>query len=1752
MGRSRNVRFRTIQIILVFTLIMGSVWLPASPSAADAVSGTPGGVDAGALRLWLKADPENVTLNATSNVTVWRDSSPNGNHFVNDGSIAAISSRPKPKYQPANSGLNFQPSVGFSRSSSGSILQDINGLFGVGKSISQTSVFAVTGGVPSIDNSMIFNQELATGSLVAHIPYTNAATPGVGSVLWDSGALTSGTGTPRMTVTNQVNPSKYNLWGLHFDASPMTVGTDVYQSVTRDGKSEGQSKQARLPFVGKANGAMSLGAAAGGGSGYNGNIGEFILFTDRLTATQKRQVETYLAIKFGIGLQEGDYLSAGSSPQVVWNAAANADYRSSIAGIGKDLLGALDQQQSRSADIPTDQVVISAKQPLLDKQYLLWGDNGSTGSLPYGAEYKRLTRSWKAQNTGNVGAVQIAIPKSVIPLGGVLLTSSGSSFGNEAAYPLSLKTIQGVEYYAADVTLENGSYFTFAEKLPLVLLNSFEVWDGATPVSLNEAFAPSKTKGYEAIVSQDTGSVRVEAAATSGAVTSMTLSNYITGNIPVPILDPGHISLVPGVNKLKVNLSSGSADNSYQIDIIRKLSKGEKGKIGLNAGSVTASSYQPNTNYIPANVVDGVWGEDTASQDSRWSASGQGQWLQFDLGQSEKATYLDIAFLNARDRSSSFEILGSNDPEFTTSTILLPKRNSRSLKATDSVMQSYVLTNPSNARYLRLVGYGNSASGSSGNWNSIMEVGVYTGTAPIIEEPKDPSGPPEAGENPEVPTPELTKVKVSSAEQLQNALDQAVQGTNIELQNGNYEQNGPFVVKDKTGTVALPIRITAAEKGKAVITGNSYMHIENSQYIEVSGLVFRNGIGTAEENADRTLKDRGLEGSIMKEVHPGLELRSSSNVSILRNTFALDETGQPFRFDSASGKVWCLTAVEGSCRYGTGDTYSSGGAVYMGDTPHTNSTLMTDNGTNRHYIRVEGVSSHNRIAYNDIGPKKGFGAVVIYDGEAGKNVSEYDLIEYNYFHDIGPRVSNGLEAIRLGLSGLSLASGHVTIQNNLFDGLNAEDEIISVKSSDNIIRYNTIRNSYGGIVARHGHRNSFYGNFIIGDGKKAGMGGFRIYGNEHKIYNNYMEGLTDKVIELDGGTHDGGPDGGSSPTVKWGGSGTSEQTVSLGSLAIDNPLRVEILRGHWRQYNVQVYNNTIVNVGNKAAAFSFGGRNYQPVATQVYNNVVFSNAGTVFNEISAAQNVQASERAVYAGNLVEGTANLTNITRNINGGFEKKELKLVRSADGMIRLSAQSPAIDASKAPYITLDDMDGQIRYNTPDAGADEYMPGVAPTRRALTVTDVGPNAGQSPPVQEGDPGLSSLVLRSDSELVPGFSTNEAYYTVAIQSNVSSLTIVPKALNGTGSQITVSVDGKNRQTVISGQESQALEIAQDGSIIVIEVANPSGKNKVYTIVVHRQKVVPPSEIQLDKIQFDSAAYRMKVDETKATALSVVFQDHTESLTGASVYTTNPAVATVDERGVLRGKTLGETVVVATYKGHFATAAVSVYTDVIVGGGRHGGSSSAAAPSTQAPTASPESTATTPVSPSASTPDPAPTSQSPSLTDVKSHWAGDVIAKAIERGIVAGYPDGSFKPEEPITRLQFAAMLVRALKLKAKEQAAVFADQSEIPEWASREISAATQAGIIQGYEDHTLRPNRPINRAEMVTMLLRAFQQNVGTSNAAAFSDGNEIPQWSLPFISQAMALGVVQGRENNRFEPSHLATRAEAVIVLIRMIER
>src|SRR5690606_28560363 len=97
--------------------------------------------------------------------------------------------------------------------SGGSILQDADGLFGDGESISDASVFIIAGGISSIDNSSIFDELLMTGNFGSHIPHKGSSdtAAGKGSVYWDTGG--------RAMVHNQVFTSMYNQWGLHFNAN---------------------------------------------------------------------------------------------------------------------------------------------------------------------------------------------------------------------------------------------------------------------------------------------------------------------------------------------------------------------------------------------------------------------------------------------------------------------------------------------------------------------------------------------------------------------------------------------------------------------------------------------------------------------------------------------------------------------------------------------------------------------------------------------------------------------------------------------------------------------------------------------------------------------------------------------------------------------------------------------------------------------------------------------------------------------------------------------------------------------------------------------------------------------------------------------------------------------------------------------------------------------------------------------------------------------------------------------------------------------------------------------------------------------------------------------------------------------------------------------------------------------------------------------------------------------------------------------
>ncbi|MFI9813806.1 polysaccharide lyase 6 family protein [Saccharothrix variisporea] len=336
-----------------------------------------------------------------------------------------------------------------------------------------------------------------------------------------------------------------------------------------------------------------------------------------------------------------------------------------------------------------------------------------------------------------------------------------------------------------------------------------------------------------------------------------------------------------------------------------------------------------------------------------------------------------------------------------------------------------------------------------------------------------------------------------------------------------------------------------------------------------------------------------------------------------------------------------------------------------------------------YWVLVQGADSHhNRIDHNLFEEKHQLGNFVVVEGSETEQ-SQHDRIDHNHFRNIGPRATNDMEAVRVGRSTISRSSGFTVVEANLFENCDGDPEIVTVKSNDNIVRYNTFRNSQGTLSHRHGDRGTLQGNFFLGGGK-AGTGGIRLYGRDHKVYNNHFEGLTgtgyDAALQIDGGDVD-----------------------------------VEgALNAHWRVYRAIVVNNTFVgNVSNIEIGANYP---YPPIDCTIADNVVTGGQGKLFDERKTPVN------SSYVGNIAWPTG-----TASVGVAQPVEAIRVVdpllRREGPVHRIGAGSPAVDAARGGFaFVADDMDGQARVGT-DVGADERSDAEV-VRGPLEAGDVGPGS--------------------------------------------------------------------------------------------------------------------------------------------------------------------------------------------------------------------------------------------------------------------------------------------------------------------------------------------------------------------------------------------------------------------------------------------
>lgn len=170
----------------------------------------------------------------------------------------------------------------------------------------------------------------------------------------------------------------------------------------------------------------------------------------------------------------------------------------------------------------------------------------------------------------------------------------------------------------------------------------------------------------------------------------------------------------------------------------------------------------------------------------------------------------------------------------------------------------------------------------------------------------------------------------------------------------------------------------------------------------------------------------------------------------------------------------------------------------------------------------------------------------------------------------------------------------------------------------------------------------------------------------------------------------------------------------------------------------------------------------------------------------------------------------------------------------------------------------------------------------------------------------------------------------------------------------------------------------------------------------------------------------------------------------------------------------------------------------------------------------------------------------PAFKDTAGHWAEAQIGGLAARGMLNGFPDGTYGPGQPVTRAQFANALAAVLKWPAPQSTADFTDS--IPVWARPAVEKAFSRGVITGYPDGTFKPESGITRAEMAVMIDRALKLSE-SDKALAFKDTNKIPDYALGSVSRAVDAGILQGSDGY-FNPTKGVTRAEMAAALARVL--
>lgn len=466
------------------------------------------------------------------------------------------------------------------------------------------------------------------------------------------------------------------------------------------------------------------------------------------------------------------------------------------------------------------------------------------------------------------------------------------------------------------------------------------------------------------------------------------------------------------------------------------------------------------------------------------------------------------------------------------------------------------------------------------------------------------------------------------------AASAAKPGDEIILAAGRYEAES-ITIEDVAGTAENPVIIRAEEIGADTLDAGTYFDLRHCSYITIQGFVIN-----------------------ISEKSTTFKIQTCNNIRISQNV--LDGSGEDYYKDNGTDRnssVWISIQ-----------------------------SLWNDE---------TGMSHHNRIDHNIFKNKQTLGNMIRIDGTNELYVSQYDVIEYNHFLNMGPRAENEMEAIRIGWSAMSESDGFCNVSNNLFEECNGDPEIISVKCNKNTISHNTFRRCQGTLSLRHGNESIVEGNFFLGE-EAEGTGGVRIYGSDHKIINNYFEGLK--------GT-------------KW----DAPITLTYG----DAEEGSGSLSKHFRIERAIIANNSLINNDHGIEIGYDNNDKYSKPPRDVIMayNLVTSDTGILVSYINSPDNMTWINNLFYA----EGDAQIAEGVIFTSGEVtEANPALILNDSLGYYKAGSETPEYIPSSA--VTGDivyDLDGQLRSDPTQYGADEFQDGDI-YFYPLTAKDVGPDQGE------------------------------------------------------------------------------------------------------------------------------------------------------------------------------------------------------------------------------------------------------------------------------------------------------------------------------------------------------------------------------------------------------------------------------------------